>query len=202
MAFATFIIPTIGRDSLRRSLASLYAQSDPDWAALVIGDGVNPAYDLDLHDLDRVAFFCPQEIFDSAGLTRNWGLSLFESYGPDVIPNHLGEWIAFLDDDDHLKPEYVEHLRQHAEDYPWAEVIVFRMLHPTLGVLPASDGRLAWGSVGISYAAKRDVIKDRRFCKERAAEGHHEDWNLLKELMDDHRVFISPNIDYIVRDAL
>jgi glycosyltransferase involved in cell wall biosynthesis len=203
--FVTFIIPTLGRPTLKRSLDSLYAQTDEHWAALVIGDGNNPArvpgVELENQDLNRIAFFCPEEIFESAGLARNWGLSLFESYGPDAIPGHLGEWIAFLDDDDHLEPTYVEHLRQHAEDYPWAKVIVFRMKHPYLGVLPRPDGRLAWGHVGISYAVARDAIAGHEFEREEIAKGHHEDWNMLKELLTRYRAFVSPHIDYVVRDA-
>lgn len=40
MNIVTFIIPTIGRASLKTALNSLYNQSIPNWKAIVIFDGI------------------------------------------------------------------------------------------------------------------------------------------------------------------
>jgi hypothetical protein len=75
------------------------------------------------------------------------------------------------------------------------------MKHPALGVIPRRDGHLAWGYVGISYAVARDAMKGHRFEREEVAKGNHEDWNMLEELLTRYRAFVSPHIDYVVRDA-
>jgi glycosyltransferase involved in cell wall biosynthesis len=38
----TFIIPTIGRDTLHRTIESLEKQANNNWNAIVIFDGCNP----------------------------------------------------------------------------------------------------------------------------------------------------------------
>ena len=38
----TFIIPSIGRPSLQRTINSLMDMKDPDWKAIIVFDGINP----------------------------------------------------------------------------------------------------------------------------------------------------------------
>jgi glycosyltransferase involved in cell wall biosynthesis len=189
MPFASFIIPTIGRPSIELAIESLQKQTDGDWDGVIVCDGFERTYEGPSPDERRLRWVGGED-YGSAGVARNVALSMVE-----------GDWICFLDDDDRLEPTYVEHLRQHAEDYPWAKVIVFRMKHPYLGVLPRPDGRLAWGHVGISYAVARDAIAGHEFGREEIAKGNHEDWNMLEELLTRYRAFVSPHIDYVVRDA-
>lgn len=189
MAFVSFIIPTLGRTSLEVALDSLQKQTDDDWDAWVVCDGFERTYEGPSPDDRRMRWIGGGD-YGSAGIARNQALEYVE-----------GDWVAFLDDDDRLEPTYVEHLRQHAEDYPWAKIIVFRMIHPFLGVLPRPDGRLMWGHVGISYAVTRDALKGHEFEREEIKRGHHEDWNMLEELLTRYRAFVSPHIDYVVRDA-
>ena len=186
MAFVSFVIPTLGRPSLEVALDSLAKQTDSGWDAWIVCDGFERTYE---GDDDRLTWIGGEK-YGSAGVARNQALNYVE-----------GEWVAFLDDDDHLEPTYVEHLRQHAEDYPWAKIIVFRMRHPFLGILPRPDGFLHWGQVGISYAVKRDVMGGHEFEAEEPHKGNHEDWNMLQDLLDYNRAFVSPHIDYVVRDA-
>ena len=40
MTLVTFIIPTIGRDSLQMAINSLYQQTIWDWKAIIIFDGI------------------------------------------------------------------------------------------------------------------------------------------------------------------
>ena len=42
MTLVTFIIPTIGRDSLQMAINSLYQQTIWDWKAIIIFDGIEP----------------------------------------------------------------------------------------------------------------------------------------------------------------
>ena len=166
MSFVTFIVPTLGRDSLARALASIEEQTDSDWSVVV------------------------EPSCGSAGETRN-----------EAMKKAHGEWIGFLDDDDVLCPTYVEHLRAHAEDYPWAECVIFRMDHPVLGILPPPTGQLMLGTVGISFALRKEVARQYRFEAEDPSQAFHEDWQMISKLVDDQRqIFISPYTEYTVRD--
>ena len=182
---ATFVIPTLGRDTLDRALGSLVAQTDTRWDSVVVCDGWMRIDEGP--DDERIAWFEAQ--LGSAGLTRNVGMELAK-----------GDWIAFLDDDDVVMPTYVEHLHQHAEDYPWAEAIIFRMDHPHYGILPRPDGHLRLGTVGISFALRCDIAGFYKFVAEETYRGFHEDWELISRLTkDNRRIFLSPHVEYIVR---
>ena len=41
----TFIIPSVNRDTLKRSIDSLYRQTNKNWLAIIIYDGVEPTQD-------------------------------------------------------------------------------------------------------------------------------------------------------------
>jgi glycosyltransferase involved in cell wall biosynthesis len=189
--FVSFIIPSIGRASLDTALDSLREQSDPDWEALVVAD---PRWWKSKHiprGEKKITYLNGKE--SSAGLLRNHGLQLA-----------YGQWVAFRDDDDTISPNYVEHLREHAEDYPGAGVVVFRMEHPKYGILPRENlPIIAQGLVGISYAVKRQ--HQPRFEAENVVSttdttlNTHEDINLLLELRKRGLEFyISPHVDYKV----
>ncbi len=137
-------------------------------------------------------WLAPDEISGSAGLLRNAGA------------NHTtGRWICFLDDDDWIQPQYVEHLAQHEVDHPRTDVVVFRMHDPKLGILPRPDEpRIAWSNVGISFAVKSEIMGHFQFERERPQALHNEDWLFLQDLQrSGKKFFISPHVDYMVRDA-
>lgn len=189
----TFVIPTVGRKSLQRSVDSLYTQTDEDWEAIIIGDGVTPVFHTPEHDRRIVQGQLGKQ--KSAGAVRNAGLIHYQAMsGPSA------EWIGFLDDDDRLAPSYVAHLREHAKDYPWADVIIFRMDHPELGILPPPHGELRQGLVGIHFAVKAEVIENFEFVDENVEELFHEDWEMISGLLTaGHRAYVSPYVDYLAR---
>lgn len=39
-AIVTFIIPTIGRDTLSKTIDSLINQTNPNWKAIIVFDGI------------------------------------------------------------------------------------------------------------------------------------------------------------------
>lgn len=189
-ALVTFVVPTVGRTSLADTIVSLKAQSDPDWQAIVVIDGPHLIRTAG-HADDRISYVhAPHR--RSAGLTRNFALPLVTT-----------EWTAFVDDDDELAPEYVERLRALA---PGNDVVVFRMEHPSLGVLPTwEDPSIEWGQVGISYAVRSEFFSDVGVCfaRERpsASPGPwNEDIQLLR-LLDrlDAQLAIADYVGYFVR---
>lgn len=159
-----------------------------------MGDGVMPKFDGLMDPRIKIGASTKS---GSAGVTRNRALSAMS-----IDDGHLPKWIGFLDDDDRLAPTYVEHLKQHADDYPWAEVVVFRMNDPRLGVLPPADGRLRHGTVGISFAMRAELAEEHAFIAEDWSQNLNEDWAMIAEFQENQRrIFLSPHTDYLVRNA-
>lgn len=187
----TFVVPTQGRLLLRRALDGLYAQTDGGWRAIVVTDGHKiPTPTPDDGRIERHA--APWR--GSAGLTRNFALPLVKT-----------EWTAFLDDDDTVSPQYVEWLRTLA---PKADVVVFRMQHPTLGVLPPwLNPEIRWGQVGISFTVRTDWLAGRGVCfvrehdvNDRFGAAVNEDIQILEHLrLLNARIVIADHVGYFVR---
>ena len=193
---ASFVIPTLLRSTLQRTLDSLRNQTVRSWEALLVPDPVSEMRDPGhlIPDDSRIKLLhAPNEASGSAGLLRNVALK-----------QARGHWICFVDDDDHLGERYIEHLAEHAHD-PRVDVVIFRMMDPRLGVLPhPQTPRLEVGHVGISYAVRKRWLKDKgfQFVRESVSQRWHEDWVLLSALKQaDAKILISPHIDYLVRDA-
>jgi glycosyltransferase involved in cell wall biosynthesis len=186
-ALVTFVVPTIpGREELlTRALGSLFAQTCTDWNAIVVGDGHLPDGPQD----ERIQFVKGPES-RSAGLTRNSALPLVDT-----------RWTAFLDDDDYLDPRYVKWLKQYQQE--WG-CIVFRMKHPTLGVLPDKDlPQIKWGGVGISFAVRTALVAEYglAFVREQDPDSYenalNEDITFLQELQNHQiRLYIHPEVAY------
>lgn len=204
----SFVTPTVGRDTLARTAGSVLAQTDHDWE-WIIADDADPATRLDRSrwagDLPHVWRYSAGRT-GSAGLTRN-----------AAIAHALGDWVAFVDDDDALHPGYVERLRGHHDD-GLAEVVVFGMRYRDGRVLPdPAEPWLEHGRVGISFAVRGHWLADWRgglgtvvrggggkyFVREDLARpGRHgnEDICLLKDLEEaGARISVDPRVSYYVR---
>jgi glycosyltransferase involved in cell wall biosynthesis len=200
VSFCFFITPTIWRQSLRRTIDSVRAQTDGDWEMLVFGDGngANQMYSRFPwipDDRFHLAWGGPH---NSAGLTRNHAIRCVRACYDEP------EWFAFVDDDDYVSPYYVNALRARAMEHPDSGVVVHRMMHPNYGVLPAwSNPEIRHGRVGISYAVRADVLPEDPFIKEdltRPGPGN-EDIDLLLRLGQTNHISITPNVNYFVREA-
>jgi glycosyltransferase involved in cell wall biosynthesis len=193
MPFASFVVPTLGRPSLIRAVQSIEEQTDPDWEAMIVFDASAN------HNMMRARdprFHISQSIYRSAGENRNYGIRMVS-----------GEWVCFLDDDDHIAPQYVELLRETAEQID-VDIVIFRMSHPVLGILPDPQlPEIAWGKVGISFAVRDKWLWDSglRFIAEdllRPGPEGNEDINFLMNAKKlGARIHISPYVTYFVRHA-
>jgi len=197
----TFIIPTIGRASLLRTLDSLYAQTDGRWRAIIVFDGVPSSRVFSGDSLDsldhRIQVLEIEKSgvhINSAGLVRNAG-----------IRSCLTEWIGFVDDDDTLSSRYVETFYSEVEAYSSIEVLLFRMyvekpsyLNPDCFILPElNTADFYWRKTGISFALRTSIFLDRGLWFEPSEE---EDYLFLDGLRRRGiSMMISPYIRYFVR---
>lgn len=190
MSLCTFIVPTIGRNTLERSLKSLLNQTDPDWNALVIADSVP---DFRLPQLDN-------RIYSVNLLSKTGGGDHQGGYVRNQGIFHAsGDWIAFVDDDDRLDKEYVAWLRADCAD---CDLLVFRMKHFDGNIVPPlhvkRGEQLGCGNVGISFAIRTAWQRQHKLL---FGNSTIEDWAFLEVARSYKARFkISPHLAYYVRD--
>ena len=81
----TFIIPTIGRSTLSNTLESLINQTNPNWKAIVIFDGVSSTIKNTDRRISVIESSKLGKTYNSAGVVRNYGITLADT-----------EWVAFV----------------------------------------------------------------------------------------------------------
>jgi glycosyltransferase involved in cell wall biosynthesis len=178
----TFIIPTIGRETLSLTLQSLKNQTITNWKAIVIFDGIEPT----ISETDpRITIIkTPIKLgqgYNSAGLVRNYGIKFVNT-----------EWVAFVDDDDSITPNYMESFLSELWLDP--DVIIFRM---TLDdrVCPSIDSTNFFiKDVGISFAVKTELVSKFIFMP-----SIEEDFEFLDKVrLKKYKIVLSPYITYSV----
>ena len=193
MTLVTFIIPTIGRETLLRAVDSLYKQTKWDWKAIIVFDGIKPT--IDISDPRITITQCEkagtgtivngEQKNNGAGNVRNFGIAMADT-----------EWIAFLDDDDLLSSTYLESLYNEIHNIYAVDLVLFRMRHPEYGVLPKiSSVDLVQYECGISFALKRKIFNNG-LC---FIPSHEEDYNLLCRIKEKgYKMVMSPYVKYFV----
>jgi len=156
----TIIVPTIGRDTLEKALATV----PKEVGVIVCGDGFLP----ELAETPQRTVTSTRQKYGSAGLVRNAAIAKAKT-----------PWVGFLDDDDALLPGYLSTFENEVES---ADVIIFRMQHPHYGLIPKFP-TISLGNVGISYAVKTEWAKQVPFVKENlTGKIVHEDFTHLRDL--------------------
>lgn len=192
----TFIVPSIGRATIKHSLESLVNQTNPNWACFVGFDGKSKS-DIDTSILvydDRIKYIYFSDKqgesghHGNAGLVRNSILQKIE----DV------DWIGFLDDDDTLSQFYVEILNLELTKNDF-DCCVFRMRYDPDNnkVIPPFDmNHLQQNYVGISFCVKKSFI-DRHQIK--FINSNSEDFDFLNKISSHGgRIYLSSHITYNV----
>lgn len=186
----TFVIPSLNRPTLTRTIDSLLAQTDPHWQCIIVYDGCEGTQFADkriqtvfLSKRQGKIITADGKEHGQAGRVRNVGLKLCRT-----------PWIGFVDDDDTLDENYVHFLfTRYASIY---DVVVWRMTYSDGNVLPPVDcQRLEVGRVGISFCFRN--IFDIYF----ANNAWCEDFNFLKKLFQrtpHHRAVLTKEIIYYV----
>lgn len=183
----TFIIPSVNRPSLKKSVQSLLDQTNPNWECIIIYDGVDGEEFLD----ERIKTIKIEKIGNSinnggqAGLVRNVGIKMVKT-----------DWIGFLDDDDTISPYYVQTLFEKYTDF---DVVVWRMKYKNGEIIPKQNSvEILKDEIGISFCYKNKF--ENIFFIENSST---EDFNFLYELYQiSNNVVITPEIFYYVDGSL
>jgi glycosyltransferase involved in cell wall biosynthesis len=195
-ALVTFIIPSVNRDTLSRTMSSILHQTDPSWNAILLFDGCEPSDPtlLDLLSDSRILFMSIQRrgstnhpMHGTAGTVRNIGMNLA-----------MTPWIGFVDDDDHLAPYYVSKLREEVETTPSLSTVIFKMVISDKILPPCNYNEITHSLVGISFAIRTSLIENGFLFRQSGSE----DFDLLKDIeAARHTIVLSPYITYFVRDV-
>jgi glycosyltransferase involved in cell wall biosynthesis len=183
----TFIIPTIGRNTLERAIQSIENQTNNEWKIIVIFDGIKSTLkNSNSNSKIRVLEIEKKGIDkNSAGNVRNHGMKYADT-----------EWIAFLDDDDVISPDYVETFYKEIQDYPFVDVLIFRMLRDDVIIPKLKTDNFYQGDVGISFVINKKILNNVKFIPSGV-----EDYNFLNEARKQKFVImISPYVKYFVRE--
>ena len=197
-ALITFIIPTVGRHTLERTIQSLQKLYNPNWKAIIVFDGVQPT--ITVTDPRIKSIETEKHGFENcAGEVRNIGMKLVDT-----------EWIGFVDDDDIVLPNYIDALIYENQSYP--DVIIFRMsyhnlLHNKYNIRirkqeiitkpAATDLDFKIFEVGISFSIKSKLVLNEGFKFEPSKT---EDLYLLDKLRSaNKKIILSKAITYVVR---
>ena len=188
----TFIVPTIGRSTLARTLASVQKQTRSSWTCLIGFDGI-PATTLLLDT--RFQYISLPKVggnFNFGGGVRN-----------ALLQQATGTWAAFVDDDDTLRPQYIETLLHELQKCPntsQPDCIIFRMSYGPNDrrVLPPKGlKRVLRGQVGISFAVRLAYIRKHNI---RFQNGQFEDFEFLEKIRRANgRIHFSDAIMYNIR---
>lgn len=180
----TFIIPTIGRKTLERTILSLINQNNQNWKAIIIFDGVKNNINQNIDKRISIYEIKKQGKKNMAGLVRNYGINKVND----------SDWIGFVDDDDTISKDYIDKLLIESKYQP--DVILFRLCQDNLILPPINNDCICKGLVGISFCVKTDILKLIEFKN-----SHREDYVLLTKLKKKYKILFSKYITYYVRDS-
>ena len=166
----TFIVPTINRSTLNYAVESVINQSITEWKAIVCGDGIMPPSFED----NRILSVMTER--GDATKTREAALQYVDT-----------EWVAFLDDDDWVAPNYLEIFYKYIES---SDVIISQMMN--YGTPIPQLNWIQHGQVGISFALRTDVWRVNKM-----PDPPSEDYKFLHLLeMKNYRISYTNNCGY------
>jgi len=180
----TFVIPSLSRPTLNKTVDSLLNQTNKSWECLIIYDGVDgPNFDdprITTHKITKTGN--NSKPMGESGLVRNVGIKKCDT-----------EWIGFLDDDDTIHPDYVETL---FKKYSKHDFVVWRMKNPYGLVIPRWEkNELVVNNVGISFCYK-NKFKDLLFDKNI----NGEDFYFIEKLLNQTKNYvITEEVFYFIR---
>jgi glycosyltransferase involved in cell wall biosynthesis len=181
----TFIIPTIGRVTLSNSIQSLLNQTNNNWEAIIIFDGIKPNIEINDNRIKVIQIDKKGRDKNSAGLVRNIGMKYVNT-----------NWIGYLDDDDYLANDYIDCFYNELKLNPNMDVLIFRMNDKNKILPELETDNFYLNHVGISFAMKKKIFDNNLIFVPSSGEDF-EYLNLIRN--NNYKIIISPYIKYFVR---
>lgn len=181
----TFIIPTIGRDTLYNSIQSLLNQTNSNWEAIIIFDGIKPNIEINDNRIKVIQIDKKGRDKNSAGLVRNIGIKHVNT-----------NWIGYLDDDDYLANDYIDCFYNELKLNPNMDVLIFRMNDKNKILPELETDNFYLNRVGISFTMKKKIFDNNLIFVPSSSEDF-EYLNLIRN--NNYKIIISPHIKYFVR---
>ena len=182
----TFIIPTIGRKTLIKSIKSLQNQTNQNWNAIIIFDGIKSNININDPRIKIIEIDKKGRDKNSAGLVRNIGIKYVKT-----------KWIGFLDDDDYLDDDYIDIFYNELKLNSDLDVLIFRMKDKD-NIFPELDtDNFYINHVGISFIINKEIFNNNlEFIPSSS-----EDFDYLDRIRTNkYKIIISPSIKYFVRN--
>jgi len=189
-SIVTFIVPSIGRDSLNKTIKHLQEQTLNAWQCIVVFDGVRCPAHSPWKDDSRITYIEIEKAGSSANRHGNAG-----KVRNVALPHVTTPYTAFVDDDDYLDPTYVESILQ---EIGTDDGIVFRMRMPSGKVVPPLEmgNQIVMTHVGISFVLKTNKIKENNL---RFINSNGEDFDFLdKAIKSGMHIHVSEKVLYCV----
>jgi glycosyltransferase involved in cell wall biosynthesis len=189
----TFIVPTIGRSTLMRTITSIKNQTKINWRCIVIFDGVNIPKNITdtLKGDKRFTIIRINKVgcLNHGARVRNEGLRLVKT-----------GWVGFVDDDDTVSPYYVEHMNNYISSNSNIKCIIFRMMYSDNNVIPKINSNTFYeGNVGISFCFNAELLRSGFYFTPSSCE----DYVLLNKIRSwRYKIVMSGKIGYFVRPFL
>lgn len=169
----TVITPTVARDSLRATLASIAPQLRLGDEHIVIGDGPQP----------DAAAMCSEFVvsYRDGPQSHSWGTAQ-RDYAISIA---RGDWLLFCDDDDVFTPDALDTVRRVVTDNPTTPHI-FRMQRSLYHDVLWTDQDVRMGNVGTPMIVTPRYDEMPRWVDEWHA--YTADHRFAKALTDAHGV--------------
>ena len=183
----TFIIPSIGRETLKNTVKSLLNLKNTNWLCIIIFDGIKQ--NITIED-NRFTIYETEKKGEKnyGGYVRNLALQ----------KNIETTWVGFVDDDDTISNKYIDYLLEESNKYQNVDVIIFRMMYQNGVMLPEkNDKNIIMNKVGISFAIHKNIFEKKKYFFKNNAK---EDYCFLRMLQkNNYKILISGFIAYFVR---
>ena len=161
----TFIIPSIGKESLKYSIESLTNQTSQNWKAIIVFDGCKNNLNETLND-DKFSIYEINKtscVINQASEVRKFALQYVDT-----------KWVAFLDDDDTISTDYVEYFLKQTNIFQF-DLFIYRMINKDLKIFPSLESKdIIPCDVGISFIVKKTIFDSIQF-----ENSHCEDYDFL-----------------------
>lgn len=149
MTKLTLVTPTIGRQTLSRTVNSVLTQKEANYKYIVIFDGIPATMSSQMETMTVVEI-------EKRGIPGTNAAGAVCQYGLDISDT---KYVGFVDDDDTITNDYVSEFYNVISDEDY-DLIVFKMVYKN-GVIVPREKYIDFGNIGMSFIINKSFLKDK-----------------------------------------